>query len=175
MTAQQRLTATDDWIVDISDIASVSLGLSISGQKWTFYSPRLHYACTCIVPRGGVGLSVSVELPGISDLVSAIADRAGGVLSMDQENITILRAFSANDLDGASVGAFSIGARGVVAGADGEQALVKTGSGREIVRIRGGSVSAGLGVELNMGTLSIGAFYGPYDAPVPRVMRKAVQ
>ena len=166
MTEHKRMVTTDDWRIGISDIAKVSFVLSLGGQRWDFFSPSLDYACYCIVPRMGVGLNVSVTLPADpGQLVGNLADQ---FLNMDQDAVTIERPFSANSLDGGSVGSFTIGARGVVAGADGHQTEVRNNAGRTIARIHGGTVSLGLGVEVNMGSISMGSFYGPYLTTPPR-------
>lgn len=157
---------TDDWHIEIVANVEVSLGLTIGCQLWHFHSPRLDYACKCYVPRGGVGLSIGAELPFELD-----ERMSGAIPSFDQQHITIERSFSANQLDGATTGSLSFGARGVVAGAEGTQLNVKDAMTRVLFRIHGGSVSVGLGVGVNMGTISIGTFYGPYEFPT-RLARK---
>ncbi len=166
MTNPASLTSTDDWIVSIDTDVSVSFVVSLGGQAWGFFSPRLRYACMCIVPRLGAGFTLGVNLPGGS-IMSLIDRQASDVFKMDQTNVTVLRPFSANSLSGGSIASFSVGARGVVAGAEGHKTMVKARTGREIVRVRGGSVSLGLGVSLNMGTVTMGTMYGPFEIRTP--------
>ncbi|MFT6169918.1 MAG: hypothetical protein ACJAR9_002042 [Celeribacter sp.] len=166
MVRHKRFVAVSDWRIEVKDIVEVSFLIKLGGQRWTFYSPSLDYACYCIVPRAGVGLSFGASLPvDPGDMVNSLASN---FLSADQDHVTIERPFSANSLDGASVGGFEVGARGVVAGADGHQIRVSNNAGHTIVRIRGGSVNLGLGVEVDMGSLTMGAFYGPYAMVSPR-------
>lgn len=171
MTNPKQLIETSDWIISIGANANLSVGLSIGGQSWNFFSPRLHYACVCIVPRLGAGLSLEVALPG-GAITSLVDQQTSSSFHMDQEHVTVLRPFSANSLDGGSIGSFSVGARGVVAGAEGHQTRVTSRAGHDIVRVRGGSVSAGLGVGVNMGTITIGTIYGPYEVRPP-IMKAA--
>ena len=165
MTDPKSLVPTDDWRIGLKQIASISLVLSLGVDRWNFYSPRLDYSCYFIVPRGGVGLTIGVDLPvQPSDLSNELASN---YLSVEQEDYRILSRFSANDLDGGSFGSFSVGAMGIFAGADGEKWLLKTSAGRGAVRFSGGSVHLGLGVEVNMGTLGTGALYGPFASTRP--------
>lgn len=166
MVAQKRFIAAEDWRIGISDIAKVSFGLSLGGQRWDFFSPSLDYAFFCIVPRMGFGLSVAVTLPvEPGQLFNNFADQ---FLQVSQDHVTIDRPFSANSMDGGTVAALTVGARGVVAGADGHKTVISNNTSRTVATLHGGTVSLGLGVELDMGSLSMGTFYGPYPTSPPR-------
>ena len=165
MVAQKRFIAAQDWEIGIKNIAEANFIVKIGGQVWTFFSPSLDYACFCVVPRLGVGLSLGVSLPvDLDDMLSNLATQH---LKLDQDKYTIEVPFSANGLNGGSVGSFEIGARGVIAGADGYQSRLRNNRGQVIARLRGGTVSLGLGVEVDMGSLSHGRLYGPYPMRTP--------
>ena len=166
MSNPKELMTTDDWKIKIENIVQATFILSIGMQKWTFYSQRLNYACTCFVPRGGVGLSFGVDIG--SSIPAHVASR---IPNFSEENFEILRPFSANSLDGASTGSFSVGATGGVAGASGEQLLLSNRAGRDIVRFHGGSVGVGLGVTVNLAQINIGTLYGPYEKNVQSARR----
>lgn len=166
MTNPLQHRMTDDWRIKIENIVEASFVISLGFQKWIFLSQRLGYACACFVPRAGAGLSIGVDIGA-----SVPENVSSQIPNLSEEHFEILRPFNANCLDGAMFRSFAVGARGVVAGASGEQLRLRNRAGRDIVRFRGGEVSVGLGVEVNLGQINVGTLYGPYEMGVGEARR----
>jgi hypothetical protein len=106
-----------------------------------------------------IGANISGALStAVNQINPQLDDLRGG-----NDNWRILRRFSLNDLAGGSI---RIGTFGAAIGIIDGNALglkISDNSGIDVACYEGGSLGAGLGAEINLGTAAIGALFGPYS------------
>jgi hypothetical protein len=107
-------------------------------------------------------------------MAELIAGRVGQVLSQDQTRFRVLRPFSVDDLDEGATSHFSVGATAVAFEGRGGTFWLKNNAGQEIAEYKEGQVGLGLGVQINIGSMTWGDFDFVYGTPLTRDVQQAL-
>lgn len=170
-TTSQR---TDDWKIDVTQLVDIGAGARLEADVWVFVSQRLNYVCAAAVLRFGLGATLGVRLPNVSKVAELISNRVGALISQDQTNFRVLRPFSVDDLDEGATSHFSVGATAVAFEGTGGTFWLKNNAGQEIVEYKEGEVGLGLGVQLNIGSMTWGDFDFVYGTPITRDVQQVL-
>ena len=174
MTNGNTSQRTDDWKIDVIQMVDVGAGVRLEVDIWVFVSRRLNYVAAAAVSRFGLGASLGVSLPNVSKMAELIAGRVGQILSQDQTRFRVLRPFSVDDLDEGATSHFSVGATAVLFEGSGGTFWLKSNAGQEIAEYKEGQVGVGLGVEINIGSITWGDFDFVYGTPLTRDVQQVL-
>lgn len=174
VTSGNTRQRTDDWKIDVIQMVDVGMGARLEMDIWIFVSQRLNYVAAAAVSRFGLGASIGARLPNVPKLAELIVGRMGQIISQDQTRIRVLRPFSVNDLDEGATSHFSVGATAVAFEGSGGTFWLKNRAGQEIAEYKEGQVGLGIGVQINIGSMSWGDFDFVYGTPLSRDVQQVL-